>query len=274
MENDAKTITNDIASESGVCSSPSLSSRTSSGDSHVSSDGPFFDPESSETDQRSLSLSIDYYDCVDGKCKDPSLSEYQNGFAYPAIDSDSCSESLPQSQSTTTSLSTFTAFSSASNNTLQDEAMPDGDVIMSRESNDTLDIDSTDDRSEMNSTFDAKSETSKFEYMKPMTLNFPKLIKSSPEPSPSPEPGERSEEIETNDTKTEHLAVSNEDEDVKPQRVRRCSSLKTGKTPPGKWNLNFNFFPILFERNHPLQVHRDEKNLFDSPMFWVSIWPT
>lgn len=216
---ETKAPPNDIASESGVCSSPSLSSRTSSGESHVSSDGPFFDPETSEADQRSLSISIDYYDCVDSKSKDP--SEYQNG--YPVIDSDSCSESLPQSQSTTTSLSTFTAFSSASNNTLQDEAMPD--VVMPREQSDILE---TDDRSEMN----FRSDTSKFEYMKAMTLDFPKLIPSSPECSP--EPNEGDEKIDTNETKTEHLVVSNEDDDAKPQRVRRCSSLKTGKTPPGK----------------------------------------
>ncbi len=230
MESETKPApSNDIASESGVCcSSPSFSSsRTSSGDSHASSDGPFFDPESSEADQRSLSLSVDYYDCVDGKTKEP--SEYQNGFAYPILDSDSCSESLPQSQSTT-SLSTFTAFSSASNNTLQDEAMPD--VVMPRESFDALESNSTDDRSEVNSNHVSRSSTSKFEFMKPMTLDFPKLITSSPEPSP--ERGERTEEIDTSEAKTEHLAVSNEDEDVKPQRVRRCSSLKTGKTPPGK----------------------------------------
>lgn len=223
--NESTATANDVASESGVYSSPSQSSPTSSGDSHVSSDGPFFDPESSEADQRSLSISIDYYDCVDSKSKEP--SQYQNG--YPVIDSDSCSESLPQSQSTTTSLSTFTAFSSASNNTLQDEAMPD--VVMPREQSDALETSTTDYRAEMNST----CETSKFEHMKAMTLDFPKLIRSSPEPSPEPE-NVHSEEIDVPETKTEHLVVTIEDDDAmtKPQRVRRCSSLKTGKTPPGK----------------------------------------
>ncbi|KAG4077492.1 hypothetical protein HA402_002919 [Bradysia odoriphaga] len=226
VENETKEVpTSDIALESGVCSS--LSSRTNSADSHVSSDGQFFDPESSEADQRSLSLSIDYYDCVDGKTKDS--SEYQNGFAYPVIDSDSCSESLPQSQSTTTSLSTFTAFSSASNNTLQDEAMPD--VVMPGEPLDTVDSGSTDDNADVNSTEALRSDTSKFEYMKALTLDFPRLITSSPERSP--EPSEQNKEVDTNATKTEHLTVSQEDDDAKPQRVRRCSSLKTGKTPPG-----------------------------------------
>lgn len=235
VESQSKPISNDVVSESGVYSSPSLSSRTNSDDSHVSSDGPFFDPESSEADQRSLSLSIDYYDCVDSKTKEP--SEYQNGFAYPIIDSDSCSESLPQSQSTTTSISTFTAFSSASNNTLQDEAMPD--VIMPRERFD--EPNSTDDRSEINSTPDLRSDTSKFEYMKAMTLDFPKLNTTLPEPeaelAESCEPDEETNTTEQIKT-TDHIVVSNEDEDAKPQRVRRCSSLKTGKTPPGK-SMNF-----------------------------------
>lgn len=226
VEDEIKTApTSDVASESGVCSS--LSSRTNSGDSHASSDGPFFDPESSEADQRSLSLSIDYYDCVDGKTKD--LSEYQNGFAYPVIDSDSCSESLPQSQSTTTSLSTFTAFSSASNNTLQDEAMPD--VVMPREPVDAVELDLTEDQ--VDATEVPRSDTSKFEYMKALTLDFPKLgTSSSPERSPS-EPREETEEIDANATKAEQIPTSQEDDDAKPQRVRRCSSLKTGKTPPG-----------------------------------------
>jgi len=228
VESESKDTPNDIASESGVCSSPSLSSRTNSGESHISSDEPFYDPESSEADQRSLSLSTDYHDCVDSKSKDQSA--YQNGYASPVIDSDSCSESLPQSQSTTTSLSTFTGFNSASNNTLQDEAMPD--VVMPREQFDTLENSSTDDRSEINSNNCFKSDTSIFEHMKPMTLDFPKLITTSTEPSP--ELDEPNEKIETNETKIEHLVVvPNEDEDAKPQRVRRCSSLKTGKTPPG-----------------------------------------
>lgn len=98
------------------------------------------------------------------------------------------------------------------------------DVVMPRDPFDTLE---TDDRSETN----FRSDTSKFEHMKAMTLDFPKLIRSSPECSP--EPNERNEEVDTNETKTEHLVVSHEDDDVKPQRVRRCSSLKTGKTPPG-----------------------------------------
>lgn len=227
VDKQSKPIPADIVSESGVCSSPSLSSR-SSGESHVSSDGPFFDPDGSEADQRSVSLSIDYYDCVDGKSKDP--PEYQNGFAYPVIDSDSCSESLPQSQSTTTSLSTFTGFSSASNNTLQDEAMLD--AVMPKEQPDTSETASTDDRSEMNSTHGLRIDMSKLEHMKPMTLDFPRLIESTPEASP--EPVERNEEPEKNETTAEHLAVSHEEDDAKPQRVRRCSSLKTGKTPPGK----------------------------------------
>lgn len=226
-ESESKAIPNDIAPESGyVCSSPSISSGTSSGESHVSSDGPFFDPESSEADQRSLSLSVDYYDCVDSKSKDQ--LEFQNGYAYPVLDSDSCSESLPQSQSTTTSLSTFTAFSSASNNTLQDEAMPD--VVMPREQSDTWEHSTMDIN---NVIKDVRTETSKFDYMKPMTLDFPKLVPSSPEASP--EPDERISEPDTNQTieTTEHLTVLIEDDDTKPQRVRRCSSLKTGKTPPG-----------------------------------------
>ncbi|KAJ6641847.1 Glycogen-binding subunit 76A [Pseudolycoriella hygida] len=234
IRSETKALSNDIATESGVYSSPSLSSRTSSGESHASSDGPFFDPESSEADQRSLSLSIDYYDCVDSKSKDP--SEYQNGFVYPIIDSDSCSESLPHSQSTTTSLSTFTAFSSASNNTLQDEAI--GDICMPREQFDATET-LTDDRTHLTPNNGYRSDTNNLENMKAMKLDFDTLIPPTQDDSQedSQEQNQSNEDNasgnDTNETKQEHLVVSNEDYETKPQRVRRCSSLKSGKTPPG-----------------------------------------
>lgn len=106
------------------------------------------------------------------------------------------------------------------------------DVVVPRELTDTLETSSTDDRSDINPTQGLPNHTSEFEDMKAMTLDFPKLIASSP--TPSPEPDEPNVETNTAETKTEHLVVTNEDDDAKPQRVRRCSSLKTGKTPPGK----------------------------------------
>ncbi|KAG7296017.1 hypothetical protein JYU34_021113 [Plutella xylostella] len=70
-------------------------------------------------------------------------------------------------------------------------------------------------------------ETSKTEEILPLEL----ITESSPEKELSPEL-----EIDTTllrtETKDDEKQVE-DNEDDKPQRVRRCSSLKTGKTPPG-----------------------------------------
>ena len=195
------------------CSSPPLS-RESSGDSH-SSDGPYFDPESVEAEPKSLSLSVDFYDCDEVKEIVSEQSDLQSGHDYLlAIDSDSCSESLPNSQSTTTSLSTCTANSSSSNFTLQEEEPILVDLCLlskrSFEEND-LDIDQT-DRNVVNAHHLDERDQS--------------LIHG--EVPPKIDENEKEQPSEYEPENSHH-----EEDEFKPERVRRCSSLKTGKTPPG-----------------------------------------
>ncbi|XP_053662605.1 glycogen-binding subunit 76A [Anopheles marshallii] len=171
------------APESGyVCSSPCSTPQGSAASSHSSSsDCQFYDPDSSDPEQRSVS-GCEYYDCtipVAGSLRsvgtgpyscapptgDPVLQSAVNPTGEPAqhddniahkptattsannpftgvslssqaanghipgyttagaLDSDSCSESLPPSQSTESNISTFTGMSSNSNSTLQDVTM-------------------------------------------------------------------------------------------------------------------------------------------------------
>uniref|UniRef100_A0A182PJT1 CBM21 domain-containing protein n=1 Tax=Anopheles epiroticus TaxID=199890 RepID=A0A182PJT1_9DIPT len=167
------------APESGyVCSSPCSTPQGSAASSHSSSsDCQFYDPDSSDPEQRSVS-GCEYYDCtiaapgglrsvpvhqpvaVEQPTKEdvPSAvaaatspssnnpfaaiilsSQTANGHVLPgycaasALDSDSCSESLPPSQSTESNHSTFTGMSSNSNSTLQDvtmEPLDDGQTTM------------------------------------------------------------------------------------------------------------------------------------------------
>uniref|UniRef100_A0A182JX19 CBM21 domain-containing protein n=1 Tax=Anopheles christyi TaxID=43041 RepID=A0A182JX19_9DIPT len=160
------------APESGyVCSSPCSTPQGSAASSHSSSsDCQFYDPDSSDPEQRSVS-GCEYYDCTiaapgglrasvkpadeptikdDTGAQQPgaglatspnnpfaaivlSSQTANNGHqhvpppgcnAASAVDSDSCSESLPPSQSTESNNSTFTGMSSNStSSTLQDVTM-------------------------------------------------------------------------------------------------------------------------------------------------------
>uniref|UniRef100_A0A182R725 CBM21 domain-containing protein n=1 Tax=Anopheles funestus TaxID=62324 RepID=A0A182R725_ANOFN len=169
------------APESGyVCSSPCSTPQGSAASSHSSSsDCQFYDPDSSDPEQRSVS-GCEYYDCtiVPGSLRSTGTGPYtcaaltgttvqsdtnptveqakvdDNSAHKPTVatstnnpftgvslssqtanghipgyttagtqDSDSCSESLPPSQSTESNISTFTGMSSNSNSTLQDVTM-------------------------------------------------------------------------------------------------------------------------------------------------------
>lgn len=173
----ASTTPHDAAPESGyVCASPI--SPEGSLESQSSSDGPYYDPETSDAEK---SVIGDYFDCVEAKNNtnnlimsntslSPSININQNNFnnhnnsnninnsssnckipnghllttttptdnttlsnnnATMTFDSDSCSESLPPSQS-----DTCTAPSSASNSTLQDEESDTIEPIMNNLHND------------------------------------------------------------------------------------------------------------------------------------------
>uniref|UniRef100_A0A182XM41 CBM21 domain-containing protein n=1 Tax=Anopheles quadriannulatus TaxID=34691 RepID=A0A182XM41_ANOQN len=154
------------APESGyVCSSPCSTPQGSAASSHSSSsDCQFYDPDSSDPEQRSVNSGCEYYDCTipapPPACALRTTVQHQtvesatvasatsptnpftallhssqtaNGHAVPVggyiaattatADSDSCSESLPPSQSTESNHSTFTGMSSNSNSTLQDVTM-------------------------------------------------------------------------------------------------------------------------------------------------------
>lgn len=217
------------------------SSRASSGCSLSSMD--FYDPENgseSETlPKSSLTLSIDYYDCDDVKGID---AELQNGQYYPQqlhhlVDSDSCSESLPNSQST--SLSTFNANnSSSSNNTLQDEAILELCMLSKEQYLDEIDGFSKDLQPQ-------SLPPSDWEH-----IEYPRMADHVIEASPEPEPENKNAVPSSNghdqltvvlphndmEYAQEPQSLNHSEEDnfvARPQRVRRCSSLKTGKTPPG-----------------------------------------
>lgn len=221
------------------------SSRASSGCSLCSMDGPYYDPEigtESETlPKSSLTLSMDYYDCDDVKGMD---AELQNCQYYPPqhhlVDSDSCSESLPNSQST--SLSTFNANnSSSSNNTLQDDAILE--LCMLSKDQDLDDIDGF-SKDVLPHSLSSSSGAINWEH-----IEYPRVTEHVMD---EPEPEAKSKFVVPSTNGHTHLTVvqscngleyaqepqslNRSDEDsavVRPQRVRRCSSLKSGKTPPG-----------------------------------------
>lgn len=240
--------------ESGyVCASPCSSlpgsdgSQTSSHNN--SSDLPYYDPESSDT-------SATFYDCIESRkdfmklhntspesptrklpedeqisSSSPTKSSYiPNGHIHAIIlDSDtSCSESLPQSQSTDSNL-TYTPFSStsASNNTLQDdESIPE---LQTDDKKIETDLNDNVTSKKSNKIFNGELEELACEHINEPTIECKVVV-------------ETVKTLEKNDMEipkreksrlTSITETDEEEEDEKPQRLRRSSSLKSGKTPPG-----------------------------------------
>lgn len=253
--------------ESGyVCASPCSSTQGSSNDnsSHNSSEIQYYDPESSE------STCTSFYDCSENK-KVPKLHNTSldssptvataveavselaggslglhmpyipNGHIHVILlDSDSCSESLPPSQSTDSN-HTYTALSStsASNSTLQDENVPE---IQTEEKVET-------DLNDNNISFNKNSASSPVkdavvvvngEY-DPTDISGTDMMDKEITVTidHAPPKSDDDEEVLPRKRETNRLASiteTDEEEDFvddKPARLRRCSSLKTGKTPPG-----------------------------------------
>lgn len=249
----------DHASESGyVCASPMSSIENSvaanaggtENSDNSSSDEPFFDPDPSDPEHQSPSLSIDYYDCDEAR-KDSSMqllldlnrtsdtvendepqSNHEHSHKNGTSDTSSSSDSLPKSQST--SLSTFTGNTSESNNTIgNDLDMPE--FFVSTYTNDTDEtdhdaiVDDTSISTPTNSIITSDllheigevREIPKYDSVAKMTLAVEPLTNGHT----------------CNVTKNENGDTTYDDDYDEPipraERLRRSSSLKTGKTPPG-----------------------------------------
>lgn len=241
-------------SSSSTISSPSDGSLAENGVndnvSISSSDVTFFDPElASDTDlNKSSSISVDFYDCDDDRSTHvvPSASSnsvnidttqlangHHNDIFTPAIltDSDSGSESLPISQSTSLS-STFTVNSSnsGSNQTLQESALLEL-CLLSKQQYDAEDYDP--DTQDRNSDEDTTQSTETDELLMEDT---PLIINHNGDASDGvvvEETYDIEEEVDCTDARSADDYSQPDEDEFKPQRVRRCSSLKSGKTPPG-----------------------------------------
>lgn len=312
------TTPQDVAPESGfVCASPCSTQESADASASSGSDLQYFDPDaSSETDAANQSnTSAEYFDCQpephktqqlpshsflyqsskglmpfslsSGSTSSSSLTSKLNGH----LTNDSCSDSLPPSQSTE-----FTS-SDTSNSTLQDTDGDIGDATSSSkvafavagpeddqdellDDKNTLtkycesktkfikyneaDDDDEEEEEEASCTTadDLESEAteqSTGEMPAPdpsssQTLNLsvcdvlgvdaavqdtelPTIQIDETETEPEGQDEDSAQPIEAlGDEETAAKAregVSDEEEYERPQRVRRCSSLKTGKTPPG-----------------------------------------
>lgn len=263
IETDVSTPQEPQAPESGfVCASPCSTLEGESRGSASSSEVQFFDPaESSDTGTEffdcptdHIPLSRRYHHLSHNRVaikppspieappieESPSSSESSdtptdkvNGHVRLLESGESCSDSFPPSQSTNSSLSTASKLNSNSNSnsTLQDA---DGEIAVDDEET-TEDVTKVERKSDL-------YDVSKTKFVK----YDAELEDDSKEPSPEVEPvfdqekvleeittidvNEAPVEAENQETKKEYTS---EEEYERPPRVRRCSSLKTGKTPPG-----------------------------------------
>ncbi|XP_050074050.1 glycogen-binding subunit 76A [Anopheles maculipalpis] len=317
------------APESGyVCSSPCSTPQGSAASSHSSSsDCQFYDPDSSDPEQRSVG-GCEYYDCPivpggvagglrstgtagpytplttgDSARCDPNstinvdetiahkhtlaaatstnsnpfngpirTSQTANGHvpgyttASTLVDSDSCSESLPPSQSTESNNSTFTGMSSNSNSTLQDVTLEPLDDQTGCDVPDSATHTSTTASAHRignghaimprGTVINADTELGLISHGLKYEDDHGATVVTDGEQSTTTGRGAtiqiaevekilhdctQNHEVEDDEDRRKHdggrratLSSGDEDEEEsKPQRIRRCSSLKTGKTPPG-----------------------------------------
>lgn len=233
------------ASESGyVCASPLSSVDNNLTNEHSdssSTDEPFFDPECSDNEQRSLSLSADYYDCDEPKKDAHNTTETNATDAYQAvnhngIDDENCDESLPNSQTT---LSTFTVDTS-------ELIAPDYDVVDVTDSSAQppphpsplqLDYSTSNGLSDECITFDAhqlQHNHIAIELDSTNSISTNEVGQNATDVQQIPKYDPSSEKVSLT---VEHFvnghSSEEEDEPSPKERFRRSSSLKTGKTPPG-----------------------------------------
>lgn len=302
----------EIAPESGYvcaspCSTPQVSPEPSpehSPSSQSSSDCQFYDPESSDPEQKESISGCDYYDCTTSEpsasivrtleaavaAKHTSTSKPEgtatvtatatrqtrrksqnnghlpSGLGVTNVDSDSCSESLPPSQSTESHSrdSTYTGLSSNnSNSTLQDVTMEVEDVDETKQEGPDSSSEQQQSKHPHDETDHGKVLANGHAIMPKGTLvrqddvseidvDVLQFVNGDAEDEPEDETHspkvemaevekllqdcsvEHKSDEEKHDHKREGMSSGDEDEDfVRPQRMRRCSSLKTGKTPPG-----------------------------------------
>lgn len=255
IETSVSTPQEQQAPESGfVCASPCSTLEGESRGSASSSDANFFDPESSDTGTEN------FFDCTNEPkpprryhhlshhrvairppspiVVSPSSSESSatptskmNGHVRLLESGNDSSDSFPPSQSTNSSISTASKLNSNSNSnsTLQDA---EGEIAVDEVADDNANEKYTSHQYEESKTKfikynEAEDEEENFDQaavLQEITTisepsEEPEVVKEeSPEPEPEPEVVKKE---------------SDEEEYERPPRVRRCSSLKTGKTPPG-----------------------------------------
>lgn len=225
------------ASESGyVCASPISSVDNNIVTEHSdssSTDEPFFDPECSDNEQRSNSLSIDYYDCDDSK-KDANLliSNDDQSATIAAADasttddivSNNCTESLPNQPQPHT-LSTFIAANTSESNDIVGSSVDVPDFCASSQ---LLDDSIDTNNHQINNHVAIKLDS---------TTNTSTNVINQPVPEvnaiPKYDPNTQKDTLSVDHFVNGHSSEEEEEPIPRSERFRRSSSLKTGKTPPG-----------------------------------------
>lgn len=234
------------APESGyVCSSPISSVDNNIGAEHSdssSTDEPFFDPECSDNEQRSTSLSCDYYDCDESKKElNAKLSPHQeeeqqkehqqqaeeeaeHQEQYNGFDDNNSTESLPDTLTNLT-VTTSGSLATADNDVDVTDFCASPQLLTDNRNggeHHTSNAKDTPDHNHVAIQLDSTNSISTNIQHGADVREIPKYDPSTPKDSLTVEHyanGHSSEE---------------EDEPVpRSERFRRSSSLKTGKTPPG-----------------------------------------
>lgn len=255
------------APESGfVCASPCSTLEGESRGSASSSEGQFFDPESSDTGN-------EFYDCVSDYHNRPRRYQHLNHnrvaqrppspIAVSTINKNNATDSQ-SSSSESTSTSTATSKMNGHVRLLEVSSICDSSDSLPpsqqstnssiSNSNSTLqdaDGEIVDEESEEVSDVTNENDKNSFDHAKTKFIRYNEN-EASPQDSPDKESSpeiEFSQEKVLNEIKTNGSATDEEQKEAssptkndsddsaedydRPMRVRRCSSLKTGKTPPG-----------------------------------------
>ncbi|XP_031631507.1 glycogen-binding subunit 76A isoform X2 [Contarinia nasturtii] len=239
------------ASESGyVCASPISSVENNVVNEHSdssSTDEPFFDPECSDSEQRSFSLSCDYYDCEESKKEtnanklsthqkeseqQQQQQQQQQQHDHNGFNGNTNTDNLPIFQNTSINLPDTT--SKSFHNLDNDVDVTDFFASMPKfesDSNGSEHIITSNDKELDNHVaieVDSTNSISTNEIVQSIASNDVQEI-------PKYDPNRKKETLSVENFVNggSHLSEDDEEPLPRPDRFRRSSSLKTGKTPPG-----------------------------------------
>lgn len=198
-----------------------------------STDEPYFDPENSDNEQRSLSLSIEYYDCDETK-KDVinKLTPHQEEIQCNGFDVNNSTEPLPSTITTDTTSTSLILLDNDVDETDFCAAPQQPPQEQHKDLNETMNNHITSNEKEFENN-ENNHVAINFDSINSISTNDTHNHASDVQEIPKYDPNTHKYTLTVAHFVNGHSSEDEEEPAPRNERFRRSSSLKTGKTPPG-----------------------------------------